>query len=378
MKINSHNEWDTLKEIIVGRAEGQASMIFSTPGPVSEELVEKSASLAKEAYPQWLIDEIAEDLEGLCKVLDSFGVKVRRPDTSKVNQVFTTPYFTAAGDNVYNMRDVHLVVGDTVVEGPSQEQHRFFEAMGLYDIWYEYLKVGFRWICAPRPKLKGDHMMTYTADGIDGYDDGQKFIKLTEEEILFEPANTVRMGKDLLYLVSRSGNDIGAKWLQSVLGEDYRVHTTREIYRSSHIDSTVLCLKPGLVMFNADRVTPQTCPALFHKWEKVYFSDIVPIPDSTLQFHNQVRKKVHSELGAMGVESNVDSIASQWIGMNVLSVNPETVLVDERQVPLMKVFEKHGLTPVPIKFRHSYLIQGGLHCSTLDTVRESKLESYFD
>ena len=56
--------------------------------------------------------------------------------------------------------------------------------------------------------------------------------KLAEREILFEAANTVRMGKDLLYLVSSSGNELGAKWLQSVLGEDYRVHTTKDIYRS--------------------------------------------------------------------------------------------------------------------------------------------------
>ena len=32
---------------------------------------------------------------------------------------------------MYNMRDLHLVVGDTVIESPSQERHRFFEATGL-------------------------------------------------------------------------------------------------------------------------------------------------------------------------------------------------------------------------------------------------------
>ena len=42
------------------------------------------------------------------------------------------------------------------------------------------------------------------------------------------------MGKDLIYLVSGSGNYLGAKWLQSVLGDEYRVHTTEGIYRSAH------------------------------------------------------------------------------------------------------------------------------------------------
>ena len=62
------------------------------------------------------------------------------------------------------------------------------------------------------------------------------------------------MGRDILYLISSSGNEIGARWLQEVLGKDYKVHTTRDIYRSSHIDSTILCLRPGLVLLNSTRV----------------------------------------------------------------------------------------------------------------------------
>ena len=44
------------------------------------------------------------------------------------------------------------------------------------------------------------------------------------------------MGKDLLYLVSSSGNYKGAKWLQSVLGNDYKVHVTDSLYRASHLE----------------------------------------------------------------------------------------------------------------------------------------------
>jgi N-dimethylarginine dimethylaminohydrolase len=377
MKVNSHNEWDKLREVIVGKAEGHASLVFSTPLPPSEELLEKAKALARKAFPQWLVDEIGEDLEAMCDVLKSFGVKVLRPDQSHVNRPFVTPHFSAAGDHVYNMRDLHLVVGNTVVESPSQEKHRYFETEGLYDIWYDYLKEGFRWICGPKPRLDGDYMTTYTASGKDQYDDGQKFIKLAEREILFEAANTVRMGRDLLYLVSRSGNFLGAQWLQSVLGDEYRVHTTDEIYRSSHIDSTVLCLKPGLVLLNTNRVTPSNCPAVLDKWDKIYFGDIVPTPEETVSFHEKVRKPVSDELASLGIQSSIDSVASPWIGMNILSIDPETVIVDERQVPLIRTLEKHKITPVPIRFRHSYYM-GGIHCSTLDTVRESKLESYFD
>jgi len=375
VKINSHNEWDRLREVIVGRADGRANLLFPADGRVSGELLERAERLAREAYPQWLIDEVNEDLEGLSNVLKSFGAKVYRPNISHITRPFTTPYFMAAGDHVYNMRDLHLVVGNTVVESPSQERHRYFEAMGLYDIWYSYLHEGFRWIAAPKPRLAGDYMITYYAEGRAHYDDGQKYIKLAEAEILFEAANTVRMGRDLLYLVSRSGNHLGAQWLQSVLGDEYRVHTTEKIYRSSHIDSTVLCLRPDLVLLNGERVTEEICPSLFEKWEKIYFYDIVPTPEATLDFHERVRKKVYHELAGLGVQSHLDSLASPWIGMNILSMDPSTVIVDERQVPLMKVLEKRGITPVPIRFRHSYMM-GGIHCSTLDTVRDSEWASY--
>ena len=45
--------------------------------------------------------------------------------------------------------------------------------------------------------------------------------------------NTLRI-KGLLYLVSSSGNL--KVIIKSVLGNDYRVHVTTDLYRSSHID----------------------------------------------------------------------------------------------------------------------------------------------
>ena len=378
MTINSHNEWDRLREIIVGRAEAQASLVFSDNGEYFEPKLEHAQKLARQAFPRWLVDEINEDLEGLCDVLRSFGVTVHRPNAGVVGAVFKTPAYAAVCDQVYNMRDLHLVVGDTVIESPSQEKSRYFEATGLYDIWYQYFNNGgFRWISGPKPRLSGDYMTVYYEGGKDQYEDGQKFIKLTEDEILFEAANTVRMGRDLLYLVSRSGNQIGARWLQSILGDQYRVHATAKIYKSSHIDSTVLCLRPGLVLLNASRVNADNMPEILKKWDKIKFSDIAPTPESTLKFHEEVRKPIHQQLHALGVESNLDAVASPWIGMNVLSVDPQTVIVDKRQTALIKVFEQHKITAVPISFRHSYYM-GGIHCSSLDTVRDSRLESVFE
>ena len=109
------------------------------------------------------------------------------------------------------------------------------------------------------PDRKIEHLQFWQPPSPSGQKDDSAHLR---KEVLFEAANTLRMGKDLLYLMSSSGNHKGAKWLQSVLGDEYRVHVTSDIYRSSHIDSTVLALRPGLVLLNSARVSDKNCPPI--------------------------------------------------------------------------------------------------------------------
>jgi N-dimethylarginine dimethylaminohydrolase len=394
-RICSHNEWDPLREVIVGTAEGSMGVLtWNKPGPIPEKIREKGYDLAGQAFPQWFVDEINEDLEGLCDTLRGCGVKVLRPTPFDLSNMFSTQDWSSTSNNIYNTRDLHLVVGNTVIESSSPVRSRYHEASALYPIWYEYFERGFRWIVGPKPRLVGDVLPLYYRDA------GERVLtpedvkfqkltggrleelhKLTEDEILFEAANTLRMGRDLLYLVSSSGNWKAAKWLQQVLGEEYRIHTTDKIYRSSHIDSTVLCLRPGLVILNSARVTPEKCPEIFEKWEKVYFGDIGEVAPSTeeeLSFQRDVRDRIQKELADLGFESNLSDMASPWVGLNFLSVDTKTVLVDRRQEPLIRLLEGRKFTVIPVRMRHIYTQGGGLHCATLDTVRDGELQSYFD
>ena len=392
MKINSHNEWDKLKEVIVGTAEGTtATLSWMRPDPISEEIMEKALELSKKASPKWFYDEVEEDLEGLSRTLADLGVKVLRPTPFDYSQMYSTPFWTTNSNNVYNTRDLNLVVGNTVVESPSYLASRYYETTAMYDIWYEYFKEGFRWIAGPKPMLNYQAKLPYFRDDEERVltDEDKKHIELTggrleklhklsEKEILFEAANTLRMGKDLLYLLSSSGNLNGAKWLQGVLGSDYKVHITSDIYRSSHIDSTAMCLKPGLVLLNSTRVNDKNCPKIFDNWDKIYFEDVAPTSEEELKLQKELRDPIGNEIEALGFETNLHDMSSPWVGMNFLSVDQATVVVDERQANLIKLLEKHKFTVVPIKMRHIYTQGGGIHCATLDTVRESKLENYFE
>ena len=393
MKINSHNEWDTLKEVILGSADKQSAVLtWKSGSKTHEKNFEKAKKLSKEAYPKWLLDEVNEDLNSVKEIFEKKGIKVYRPKVYDINAVYSSPYgWSSTGNNIYNIRDLHLIVGNNVIESASPLKERYFEATALYEVWYKYFNEGgFRWLVSPKPKLEDNVLMPYFRDEkkrvLTKEDEEykrltkgrvEKLHKLTEREILFEAANTVRMGKDILYLVSSSGNKIGAKWLQAILGEDYKVHTTEDIYRSSHIDSTILCLRPGLVLLNSTRVNEKNCPKIFDKWDKIWFTDVAPMTESEMNYQRDYRDKIHFQLKELGFDTNLQLLGSPWVGMNVLSLDKENLLIDKRQTKLIKVLEKYKINPIPITLRHCYTHGGGIHCATLDTVRESKLESYF-
>ncbi len=391
-KINSHNEWDKLKEIIVGTAKGTiATITWDRKKKIDQKVLDQALDLTKKGTPKWLDDEIEEDLDGLAKSLQKLGIVVHRPRTFDFSTVYSSPFWFSNSNNLYNVRDLNLVVGDHVIESPSYLASRYFESTGLYEIFYKYFEKGFKWIAGPKPKLNYEVRLPYFKDHDSReltYEDAkhksltkgrlEKLHRLAEKEIVFEAANTLRMGKDLLYLVSSSGNVLGAKWLQSVLGNDYKVHITKDIYRSDHIDSTLLALKPGLILINSIRVKEKNCPPIFKKWEKIYFEDVVPISEAELKIQKDIRDPIAYKLKELGFSSNIGDMSSPWIGMNLLSVNKETVLVDKRQEKLIKLLEKKKFKVIPIRMRHLYTLGGGLHCATLDTVRDSVLESYFD
>lgn len=383
--LNSHNEWDKLEEVIVGTARNSTGCFYwKNSLKVNNKKIEKAKKLAKQAYPKWYIDEVEEDLMDLCKIFKKFDVKVLRPDTSSVGKEFKNPYYSGITNNVYNARDLYLVVGNHLIESPSPIYGRQYEKDGFKNIFYKYLKNDFTWINAPNPmidykvfkpikelNLKEKFYYKKLTNGLN-----EKLHALSDKEILFEAANTLRIGKDLLYLNSISGNTKGFEWLKKNLSPDYKVHQTKKIYKSSHIDSTVMCLKPGVVLLNSMRVNDKTCPKIFKKWKKIYHGDVAPVPEYELNFYKNLRVKISKQLDDMGFANNLKEISSPWIGLNFLSIDQKNVIVDKRQTSLIKILEKNKFNVITCRMRHMYTMQGGIHCSTLDTKRKSKLESY--
>jgi glycine amidinotransferase/scyllo-inosamine-4-phosphate amidinotransferase 1 len=382
MRIHSLNEFDPLRTVVVGSVDGYSPILEFPPG-MPDSTMEAAQAIARSAFPSSFLEEVAEDLADFVGTLERLGVKVLRPSWCEASDRFSTPNWSGAGFDLYNVRDLHLVVRDRLIAAPSATRGRFFEHYALRKAILENFEVrDFRWIHAPPPCLRGDYLHDVDRpltpleleENVRHRKLGSgrigRFRLLDESEILFDAANVIRLGRDLLYLVSCSGNRLGGEWLQAVLGDEHTVHFT-STYRSSHLDSTILPLREGLVLLNGARVDESSCPEVLAGWDRFYFSDCAPVPESEVEFHRNVRLPAWHKLNEIGVKSSLDHITSPWIGLNLLMLGPGVAFVQDRQVALMRALERRGCEVVPVRLRHPYTMHGGLHCMTLDLERDS-------
>ncbi len=345
--VRVYNEWDPLEEVIVGTAVGAQIPIPDSSLYAIEfaSMVDSIDQIARGPCCQRVIEETEEDLHELISVFLKLGVAVKRPEVIMNSfDYFVTPDWKSDGFiHSYCPRDLFLAIGDTIIECPMVLRARFFEPFAYKTILIDYLKSGARWISAPKPRLL-DEM----------YDFLNPRKPLRNCEPAFDAANLLRAGKDLFYLVSSSGNELGYQWLQQTLGDAYRIHPCYNLYDYVHIDSTLCLLRPGLVLVNPTRVGVDNLPKLLQQWEIIASPEMVDI----------------------GLTKPYTS-TTEWIGMNLLMVNPNLAIVDQHQLPLIRLLEKYQIDVIPLRLRHARALGGGFHCVTLDIRRKGEVRDYF-
>lgn len=343
--VQVYNEWDPVEELIVGTAL-HASMPYQDKGfdALQRSTPDLFNALQKGTFPTKIIEETEEDIQAFINVLTQLGIRVRRPNPIYYTDTIKTLDWEANHYFCYCPRDVLLAIGDTIIETPNVFRSRYFETVSYKEILLDYMQSGSKWIAAPKPRL-----MDVIYNDID-----TSQLALTDLEPVFDAANIIRAGRDIFYLVSDSGNEMGYLWLKTLLGEQYRVHPCRKLYSSMHIDSTISLLKPGLVLVNPERVTEDNLPSILKKWDRL----IAP-PMTEYSY------------------SSCGSFSTKWLGMNLLMLAPNLAVVDQHQISLIRLLEKNGIDVIPLLLRHGRTLGGGFHCITLDVKRKGKLEDYF-
>jgi N-dimethylarginine dimethylaminohydrolase len=321
----SKNEWDPLKTVIVGIAD-DAKIPRTNIGLRTVNYADLTFSeylrVKHGRYPDQVIEEANEDLSILCEFLREQDIQVLRPQSNDPD------YYN------YCPRDTVLVHDDIILATPTalscrREEWRANKAHFDID----------RLIVAPKP----EHSDTYNSGCVGNPD----ILALREYEPVFDAANILRCNDDLFYLVSNTGNKKGAEYLQEIVGPSKRVHTIENVYSYIHLDSTIAFLREGLVLLNPSRIKSiDQLPEVLHNWDVIW----APEP---------------FDIGHYPGYCN----ASKWVSVNLLSVNPKLVVLEEHQHALCKELEKYNIDSAMLPMRHARTLGGCFHCVTLDLER---------
>lgn len=321
----SKNEWGPLKSVIVGIAnDATIPMLDISLRTVNYADITDTTEIKVGKYPKQVIDEANEDLNKFCTFLISMGVEVYRPDARIVPNYYN-----------YCPRDTVLIHDDLILATPNPLRARADEWVSMKYILEQYGKVTVPYI------ERSDEL--YNINCVSSPD----ILALTDITPAFDAANILRDNDNLYYLVSNSGNKRGAEYLQELVSPAKKVWPIEGVYSYMHLDSTIALLREGLMLLNPSRIKDiKQLPKPLQSWDYIWCPE--PI-----------------DIGHYPGYCN----ASKWINMNLFSVNPNLVVLEENQTNLSKELNKYGIETQMMPMRHQRTLGGGFHCVTLDLVR---------
>jgi len=328
-----YQHWDKLKTCIVGRSYPPEFYSYIT-NPRVRNVMERIAI------------ETEEDYQKLISLLKSFDVNVLRPDLQesieyyRINDRYLPPPMTP--------RDYSAMIGETLYWGNG------------YFLPKDYINI------LNLVKKQKNNLHVSPTLGVNA-------------------ATTTRIGKDL-YFGTEIENEIhDKKFINSRLknfSKNYRCHF---IDIQGHNDGCFCPVIPGLIVSLRDI---QEYEKTFPGWEVVY------LPNQSWEMVSSfldLKVKNRGKWWVPGEEFNddftdfVESWLTNWVGyveesvfdVNMLVIDKNNVVCNNYNKEVFDAFERYGITPHIVNFRHRYFWDGGLHCITSDLDREGVMEDYF-
>ena len=250
--VNSWNDFDPLKHVIVGRAD------FSVIPP-EEPATSEKVPVDSEMRGMWgprptaTVEAANEQLDNYVKILEGLGVKVDRPTPLQWNQEIKTPDFrTESGFTQMPPRDILLTMGNEIISSANSFRCRYFEYLAYWPLMNEYFEQDpeFLWTQAPRPRLTDkSYKHNYYDERITIEErlvrTANKDFVTTEVEPMWDAADVMRVGKDLFIQHGLTTNRKAMEWFKRYY-PDFRVHAVNfpgDPY-PIHIDATFVPLRP--------------------------------------------------------------------------------------------------------------------------------------
>jgi glycine amidinotransferase len=378
--VNSWNEWDPLKRVIVGRPEGTQVPALE-PGYWHNYPSFGYPLGAYGKFPQEMVDKANEQMDNFCKIMEDRGIivdRTARHDYLEEVLPIGTPDWTqlnARGTN--NPRDLFLPIGNEIMETPGSLRSRWYEYLHLRPLFEQYFKEDpeFLWTSAPKPRLTDEsYVENYFYNYAFVWSDEEKRqrmydwnFNITEKEPLWDAADAARAGKDIFWQASSVTNRAGMDWLKRYFGpKGIRIHPVTfdsdEHFHPWHIDVSLILMRPGLAMTNPKG------PLLTEEAKELFKINDWELVDAAEPTHHYEKS-----INVFGVELEGPS----HISMNTFSLGPNTVCVEAKELKYIDQLTKLGFEVVEVPYEAVVPFGGMLHCTTLDVYREGDCEDYF-
>jgi len=216
----------------------------------------------------------------------------------------------------------------------------------------------------------------------------EKFVKDNGNEIVYDQyintASTTRVGKDLFFALGNIINKVNEenfvrKWKK--LFPDYNIHP---VSIPGHGDGSFCPVKPGLIL---SLKGPEFYKDTFPGWEVVTLEGegwhkVKPfmekklksrgrywVPDADDSFYEYVNE---------WMDDWVTYVEETVFDLNMLVIDEQNVICNNVNEKAFDAFERYGVTPHVVNFRHRYFWDGGLHCITSDISRVGEQKSMLD
>ena len=337
-------EWDKLTEVIVGSTYDVNSLSQFD----DNEFVD---GLSK------ILEETEEDFKSLSSIFESNGAKVHRPKSIELSPEQTRYWRSEFPYPALCPRDHHIAYGDTILKTYGGDCNRYTEGDYYVDIMLEKFQEGRNYISMPSPILKS-HYQHY---------------ETMEPQIMYHAANMLKCGDTIIHSIPYVNSDdrsydargtrAGLEWVKRNLPSDTKYIQVNE---KGHLDGTMAIIKPGLLLTWDKNIIPEE----MKNWDYIEL-DAWELPEwfHELRQHHFYKEKVTDWLG-------------HWIGyvdetvfdLNVVSIDENTVITNGYDKRISDKLKEHGVEMIPFDFRHKYFWDSGLHCVTLDLVREGNRE----
>jgi len=316
LPVKGFATYDKLKTCIVGRSYSREDFSHITNHKVKDVLFR-------------ILDETEEDYQNLCKVLDIAGVEVLRPEVVE-GDITRRP--------ANQPRDDMAVVGETLYVNNN------------------------------RPEYKS------ILDRIPN----KVIVEECEQQKLVSTSFIHRLGSSLHWGTNKPG------WRDSALVRKYQEQWHSEGFdvdvmeHEGHGDCTWCVPKEGCIVTLFEI---QNYEDKFPGWDICYLED--KYWDQMSPFR-KVKQKNGGKWWVPGEEDQdefsdyVEKYLQDWVGyveetvfeVNMLSLDSNTILVNNYNKQVFDFLERHHIAPVICPFRHRWFWDGGVHCVTQDLYRE--------